>query len=225
MGFLEFSLRLFACPADPKFLGKNLFSGVAWKYWKEYPRFCYATDFIGVIDILAWAPYVLAQFFERGSDWNVFFCMLQVVCILKLDRRLPAFTLLDDVLATGETGRLLVMSGALSVMLWVLFAASLFIIEERQPEMDGAFENMPQALFTTVILIGGEWCRVDFTVPWGQMVGAMLALAGLGIISIPVAVFFDGYSDISETYVETYLANQGMDEEEEPILPVTTEAN
>jgi len=214
----EYFLRLFACPADPKFEGRNEFSGTAWKHWREMPRFCYATDFTGMIDVLAWLPFVAAQFFSQGSDWNVVMCMLQILCVVKLDRRLPAFTLLDDVVASGDTGRLLLCAGALSLMLWVLFAAMLFIIEEKQPEMDGAFENMPQSLFVTIILIGGEWCRIDLTVPWGQIVGALLALVGIGIIGIPVAVFFDGYAEISESYVDKYIA---LAEEEESVLPTT----
>jgi len=219
----EYFLRLFACPADPKFEGLNEFSGVHWKHWRAMPRFCYATDFTGMIDLLAWFPFMVAQFFTQGSTWNVVMCMLQIICVVKLDRRLPAFTLLDDVVASGDTGRLLLCAGALSLMLWVLFAAVLFIIEEKQPEMDGAFENMPESLFVTIILIGGEWCRIDLTVPWGQITGALLALVGIGIIGIPVAVFFDGYAEISEDYVDKYISPE--EDEEKSVLPTLSPIN
>merc|ERR1719453_2755246 len=99
-----------------------MYSGNSWKQWRGYPRFCYATDFTGVVDLLAFLPYVVAHFFVAGSDANVFFAMLQLVCVVKLDRVLPAFTLLDDVVASGETARLLATSAMLSSMLWVLFA-------------------------------------------------------------------------------------------------------
>lgn len=213
---IEYLLRMYSCPSDPKFRGSHAeYTGTTWKEWHDYPYFCYATDFVGIVDLLAWLPFFVSLGFSDGSDASVVLRMMQVLVVLKWDRKLPAFTLLDDVLTSGESGRLLLCTMALSMILWVIFAALLYIIEENRPEQDGSFKNMPSSLFITMILIGGEWCRVDLEVPWGQLVGFVLALVGIGIIGIPVAVFFDGYSEIAEEYVEKYIAPPQDDVEED----------
>lgn len=69
--------------------------------------------------------------------------------------------------------------------------------------------TMPHALFTTVIFIGGEWMSVDLQEPWGEICGAALALIGLGVVGIPISIIFDGYSEISEDFVEKYITGDG----------------
>jgi hypothetical protein len=130
--------------------------------------------------------------------------MLQLAMVLKLDRRVPAFTLLDDVVNTGQTGRLLMCTMLLSVLLWVFFSAALFLLEKDTPEMTGAFSDMGISLFTTMIFIGGEWCRIDLSQPFGELIGALLAFVGIGLIGIPMAAFFDAYSEFSEEYFEGF---------------------
>jgi len=214
---LEYALRLYSCPADPKFRGGDAaeYSGTTWKDWASTPGgfyFCYATDFTGVVDLLAWLPFFLAQGYAVGSDAHLVFLSLQLVCILKFDRLLPAFTLLDDVMASGETGRLLLCTTLLSMIIWVVFAALFFVTEQGRKEMGPSMTTMPHALFTTMIFIGGEWMSVDLQEPWGEVAGAILAVLGLGVVGIPISIIFEGYSEISEKYVEKYITDGGEDD-------------
>lgn len=205
---LEFLLRLYSCPADPKFQGigrsNMMVSGAEWHEWRDYPYVCYLTDFVGFIDLMAFVPFFVAMAFHPGSDEYVAARMLQLIVIIKIDRRLPAFAMLDDVLTTGQTGRLLLCTLLLSVLLWVFFGATLYLIEKDTPEMTGAFADMGISLFTTTIFIGGEWCRIDLNQPWGQLVGALLCFVGIGIIGIPMAAFFDAYSALGEDYFKDF---------------------
>ena len=41
--------------------------------------------------------------------------------------------------------------------------------------------------------------------PTGSLVGAALALVGLGVVGVPISIIFDGYAEISEDYAERYL--------------------
>jgi len=217
---VEYVLRLYSCPVDPKFEGGEAaaFTGNNWKAWTEIPGghyICYATDFTGIVDLASWLPFFIAQPFTAGSQEYLLISSIQILCILKLDRVLPAFTLLDDVINADRetcTGRLLICTAVVSMILWLVFAVLFYVIEDNVAEVGGAFDTMPKSLFTTMILIGGEWCMVDLIEPWGELLGVALALVGLGVVGIPISIIFEGYSDISAEYVEKY-----MTEDEENI--------
>jgi len=205
---LEYLLRLYCCTCDPKFLGQATYSGQDWKNWK-WKRLCYATDFTGIVDVVSWLPFFIAQGYSFNEEGYVVWSCIQVLVILKIDRIVPAFTLLDDVLGGKEHSRMLFCTLVVALIAWILFSSVFYLIEQHESNMKGSFADMPLSLFFTMILLGGEWCRVDLEAPWGQLIGFLLALVGIGIIGIPMAVFFDGYSEIAEDYVDNYLAGDG----------------
>lgn len=103
-----------------------------------------------------------------------------------------------------------------SLTLWVVFASLLWMIEKGRAEMDGSFATVPISLFHTMIFMGGEWDRVDLSQPMGQITGAVLALAGIGIVGLPISIFFEGYSDLTADYLEDFgLYEPESDDEEE----------
>jgi len=203
---ITYIMRLYACPASPKFAGSNSYVGTSWKEWKEWPRTCYVTDYTGMVDLISWLPFMLAHFFATETTPAVVLRMMQILIILKIDRKLPAFALLDDVLLDPRgTGRLLACTAIFSAIMWILFAALFYLIEKDDKSTDGAFSDMPMSLFITMIFLGGEWCIVDLAIPLGEITGVMLAMMGIGVCGIPVAIFFDGYCEIAEDYDEKYL--------------------
>jgi len=69
--------------------------------------------------------------------------------------------------------------------------------------MDGSFDNMPLSLFFTMILMGGEWCRVDLETPFGELVGVCLAIIGVTLAETFVGSFFEAFADLEkESLVE-----------------------
>merc|ERR1711918_54930 len=90
--------------------------------------------------------------------------------------------------------------GMLALILWTLFAALFYIVEEDEPDARGCFDSMPISLFVTMIYLGGEWMMIDLQAPMGELVGVVLVFVGIGVCGIPVAIFFDGYMQIAEEY-------------------------
>merc|ERR1711974_148094 len=144
------------------------------------------------------------MFCNTHSEARVVIGAFQIAIIIKFERILPAFTLLDDVCAKGQTGRMLLCTALMSLTIWVMFGSVLWMIEKGRAEMDGSFATVPISLFHTMIFMGGEWDRVDLSQPWGQMVGTVLAIAGIGIVGIPISIFFDGYSELTQEYLEDF---------------------
>jgi len=201
---IEYLARIYACPENPKFQATRaeIANPSSWYKWRKWPRLCYMTDFMGVIDLLAWLPYFVAQWYPLFSDTHVILASVQILMVIKLDRILPAFTLMDDVVA-GETARMLLCTVVLALVVWIFFAALLHILENHAANMHGSFADMPLSLFFTMILLGGEWCRVDFVVPLGEITGAALAIFGIGIVGLPISILFDAFSELEEKSSES----------------------
>jgi len=209
-------IRLYACPADVKFEGRNEYAGTGWSEWRDWPRLCYATDFVGMVDLLSFVTLYIAVLFPEGSTTCVSLRMLQVLVILKIDRRLPAYSLLDDVLTSERgSGRLLFCSAALALILWTLFAALFYIFEKDVATAGGCFDTMPVSMFVTMIFLGGEWIMIDLEVPFGELVGVVLVFVGIGVCGIPVAIFFDGYMQIAEEYDSKLMASFDQEQAED----------
>lgn len=204
----EYFLRLYICPEDPRFLdtdgtGAAKYTGENWHKWANYPRFCYATDFAGVVDLLSWLPYFVACGTTWDGNANIFLRTLQLVSLMKIDRSLPSFTLLDNVFSREHTGRLLMCTVVLALVIWIMCSAVLYIVEYHNANMHGGFDTMPLSLFYTMIFLGGEWAKADLSEPLGEMVGAFIAILGIGIVGIPISIFFDGYQEVASEYLQS----------------------
>lgn len=116
--------------------------------------------------------------------------------LIKVDRFLPAFTKLDDVVE--KTNRTLACGLVCALIAWILFAALLYFIEDHVTRMHGSFDNMPLSLFFTMILMGGEWCRVDLETPYGEIVGVCLAIIGVSLAETFVGSFFEAFQNLEK---------------------------
>jgi len=99
---------------------------------------------------------------------------------------------------------MLVCTLVLAMIIWILCSSLLYIIEENETNQHGSFRNMPMSLFITMIFMGGEWCRVDLTEGWGELVGVFIAILGIGIVGIPAAIYADNFTEITEQAEEMY---------------------
>ena len=126
---------------------------------------------------------------------------LRLFRVLQLEHYTEAFTLIDDVFrACKET---LVATGLLALIVWVGAAYLFFVFERGNPAVEGAFDNLPNAMYYTAIFLSGEWGQVDFSIP-GKILAMCLVVAGIGLYSIPVGALSDALGDVL-----------GGDEEEE----------
>jgi len=212
---VEWILRIVCAPADPAFLGvydkedncikldgKKLYTKNNWNGMKDTPQLCYVLDFMGFIDMLSFVCFFASMGFDQDTQGRVIFSCLQIMMLMKIDRILPAFTLLDDVVSASNA--LLTCMGVLGVIAWIAFAALFYVTEVDNPNQKGSFANMPLSLFFTTIILDGEWCRTDLSEPWGEIVGVFMAIFGVGLIGIPAGIFFDAFDKISEDALEMF---------------------
>lgn len=144
---------------------------------------------MAIIDLLAILPYWLSMFFALDLR---FLRVARLLRVLKLTRYSGAMNLLFEVLRE-EAKVLGAALFALSIIL-ILTASAAYLAENHaQPE---AFANIPQAMWwaiVTVTTVG--YGDISPITPIGKILGAFLALVGVGMVAIPAGILASGFSN------------------------------
>jgi len=162
-------------------------------------RLSYMLSFLALIDFLAIAPFYIDIFI--GTDFaaaRVLRCF-RMLRILKAETYMKSFSLLVDVFLNNAA--LLQASGYIAFIIWILAASLYYFLEKDNPEMDGAFESVPNALFYTAVFLGGEWARIDFS-PAAKVMSAFLVVIGIAVYSVPVGILAAGFEDVTSDRAE-----------------------
>lgn len=156
------------------------------KPWAARLRF--ALRPIMLIDLFAVLPFYLQWLIP--IDLRVL-RVLRLFRLLKLVRYSPALQTLGRVLAQEYRALL----GALLVMLvLLLFASTLIYFLERdaQPEQFGSIPAAAWWAIATLTTVGyGDVVPVT---PWGQVLGGVVMLLGVGMFALPIAIIATGFS-------------------------------
>ncbi len=151
-------------------------------------RLEYALSALGIIDLLAFLPSMVALFM-RDRHALVLFGMLP---FLKLVRYSPALRSLLAVLhAERRTlfGCIVILTGAV-----LLFASLLFAIEHT--EQPDKFGTIPQAMWWAIVTLGtvGYGDVVPVT-PLGKIVSVFTIVVGFAMIALPVAIISTAFAE------------------------------
>ena len=151
-------------------------------------RLDYALSSLGIIDLLAFLPAVIAL--VAGSRSTL--VLLGVLPFFKLVRYSPAMrSLLSALQAERRTlvGCLVILAGA------VLFFASLLYAIEHDVQPD-KFGTIPQAMWWAIVTLGtvGYGDVVPVT-PLGKLVSVFTIIGGLTMIALPVAIISTAFAD------------------------------
>jgi voltage-gated potassium channel len=150
-------------------------------------RFCYALSFLGLIDLVAAAPYWLAALGVLRTDVAE---VVTLFALCKLARYVPALGLIVIVIK-GEARTLGSAFLALGVLL-VIASGIMFLLEhEAQPQV---FDSIPTALWWGIVTIAsvGYGDIVPVT-SWGRLFGGIVIVLGITTIAVPVGILATGF--------------------------------
>jgi len=113
----------------------------------------YLTSFFGVMDMLSIFPsYVQLGLTAAGYSFDsTIFRIFRLVRIFELEHFLEAFTLLDDAFRSAKDH--LAAAGLLALIIWVGCSALFFIFENGNPEVLGAFANIPDSMCVCCLFV------------------------------------------------------------------------
>ena len=165
-------------------------------------RLKYVLSPIGIVDLLAVAPFWIALF--SGADLR-FLLVFRMVRFLKLARYSPGMrSLLDAIYAERRAlfGCLVIIMGA------TLVAASIMqVVEgEAQPEK---FGTIPDAMWWAIVTLATVgYGDVSPITPFGKVLTGLYILASLIIIALPVGIVATAFS--SEIHRRDFVVTWSM---------------
>jgi hypothetical protein len=204
---LDFFLRLIAAPAS-----------VLYRDHRN-PRLSYICSFHGVVDLFAWLPHSINFFLGlhmvhldlASTSLRLLrntLRALAVVRLLKLDRQQKvgsALPLLQDAV-NANASALYVAAGVLTVM-WVCFAALLFIFERHDGSVDKGekqswrYASVPHALTYTLIHLTGDFPLIKYTLG-ARVTCFFILVAAVEVMSVPAGLLCGTLTELLESQHE-----------------------
>lgn len=208
---IEYIVRLWCAPMDPTLQDAELCGCKVW------PRIAHIFSLFPLIDLVSIVPFYIGLISGNESPISTVLRVLRCLRLMKMDKLTPAFTILDDVFRSKRT--ILISSVFVAFVVIVWYGALYYLIEKNHDSVDNEFNNMPYAMFWTVIFLGGEWAHVDFT--WlGEILSVTLALLGIGLFGIPVGVFSEAFQTVASE--QEKLRREIHEEKKQQALRATT---
>mmetsp|Transcript_14483 Transcript_14483/g.31144 ORF Transcript_14483/g.31144 Transcript_14483/m.31144 type:complete len:305 (+) Transcript_14483:59-973(+) len=178
---IEYALRAWSCTADPQYGSKGPVGG----------RISYLTSFFCLIDLFAILPYWLNVFgIIPEVDMATALRIFRLIRLLKADKYINAFALLDDVLAENAT--LLIATMYYAALMLILCSTALYLTERYNPDNARYFQSIPDSMFATTLMLTGEFPLIDFTVA-GRFVAAFIAVVAVAFFAVPTGVLGSGF--------------------------------
>lgn len=176
---LEYLARLWACVEVPRY---------------AHPirgRLRWMTSPLAILDLVVLLPFFLPGL---GIDLRVTrtLRLFRLLRSLKLVRYSKSLRTLLTVLASKREELLVTLSFALTLLLFAS-SALYFIERDAQPE---AFSSIPAAMWwavTTLTTVG--YGDVYPITPLGRLVGAAIAMVGVGLFALPAGILAAGFTE------------------------------
>lgn len=177
---VEYLLRLWTCTSYPRF-GRPVLG-----------RIRYAFTPMALVDLVAILPFYLPMLL--AVDLRVLRAMrlLRMLRMFKLGRYSESLQTLGRVLR-DKKGELYVTVFVLLIMLVIASSLMYFAEHEAQPE---AFSSIPSAMWWGVVTLTTVGYGDTYPVtPIGKVLGAFIALLGIGMFALPAGILGSGFSE------------------------------
>eukprot|EP00899_Mesostigma_viride_P007563 jgi/Mesvir1/16808/Mv15172-RA.1 len=170
----------------------------------------YVTSFPGLVDIAVVVPFLVrvalsSRPLTHQSPTALAALSVGVLCVLKAERYLLAFSVFDDVIRAN--GPVLAITGFATLVVWVLASSLMYFAERDNPDLDVRqhYRSVPDAMWLTLLNLSGESPLCDYSTA-GRIITALVGLFAVGLFSIPVGVLGAGFEEWVSRQNEEMLA-------------------
>lgn len=183
----------------------------ALRFFAAESRVQFVFSFYSLVDLLAIVPFYVALLDPGGwvDERDGIFRMFRILRLIKLDKWVPSLTLIDDVFRLKRN--MLIVTGIVAGILWIIFGALLYIIETKDTAsvidpmpLQGCSDNCTEsvrytnafaAMPFTMIHLTGDYPIIEYN--WyGRALCMVMVVIGVGVVSIPSGVIADGFVQV-----------------------------
>jgi voltage-gated potassium channel len=177
---IEYLTRLWSCTVDPRY--RHPVTG----------RLKYMITPMALIDLLAILPFYLPMFIQVDLRFLRGLRLIRIFRVLKMGRYTTSLQLFSRVLQKKKEEILITLF--LGVMLLILASSLVYLFEhEAQPDK---FPSIPSSMWwgaVTLTTIG--YGDVFPITPLGKILGATVAVLGIGMFALPTAILGAGFME------------------------------
>lgn len=177
----EYIVRLWSCTASGKY--KHFIKG----------RIKYVLSPLALIDIFAILPFYLPMILPFDLRFIRAIRLFRLFRIFKMGRYSKALRTLTEVIRNKKE-ELFISVFAVFVLLIISSSAMYFVENSKQPE---AFSSIPAAMWwgvATLTTVG--YGDVYPVTPIGKILGAIIALLGIGLFAMPAGILAAGFAEV-----------------------------
>jgi voltage-gated potassium channel len=180
---LEYLLRLWICTLNPKYQGSIL------------GRLRYALTPMALVDLIAILPFYLPAVLPLDLRVVRTLRLFRLFRLLKLARYAESLNTLDDAIRSKKEE--LVISIMMLLILLLLSSSLMYVVEsEAQPDK---FSSIPATMWWSVAtLTTVGYGDVFPTTPLGKLLGAFIAILGIGVFALPTGILATGFAEALE---------------------------
>lgn len=176
---IEYILRLWVAPLSPEYAGR-------------FGRLRYAFSLLALIDLLAILPVFLPMFISADLLFMRFLRVFRLFRLFKLSRYVESLTTLDDVIRHRKEELMVTLA---AILMLLLFASSAMYLVEHEAQPD-KFPSIPAAMWWGVATLTTVGYGDVFPItPLGKLLGACIALLGVGIFALPAGILASGFAE------------------------------
>ena len=175
----EYLLRLWSCTSDPRYAGRLR------------GRLRYATSPMALVDLLAIMPFYL-EFFAVDLRFVRSLRLFRLFRAFKLARYSASMRTLGNVLRSKREELLVTL---FVVLIMLVFASSAMYYAEHDAQPD-KFASIPGSMWWGVATLTTVGYGDVFPItPVGKVLGAMIAVLGVGLFALPTGILASGFAE------------------------------
>ena len=187
---LEYLARFVSVGADARFAccGKKTGGTSGINVW-QWGRIRWMFTFYALVDLASILPFYVNLAVTGGiASTSAFVRTFRLLRLLKSPNAIEFLGVFGKTLT--EHADVLIVTASFTGVLWILSSALMHYFERDNPDvlMSQYYQDIPSAMWITLLNLSGECPLCDFTVG-GKIVTAIIGIFAVGIFGVPVGVF------------------------------------
>lgn len=153
-------------------------------------RLRYICSPLGIIDLLSFAPNMVAWFVPMTPELRTVVNVVRLVRLVKISRYMRGLRTIGRVLEKRKSE----IVASFLVLALLIVVASVVMYEIEHPAQPDKFNNLLSGIYwaVTTITATGYGDLVPIT-PWGRIVGSAIMFLSVALVAIPGGIFSAGF--------------------------------
>jgi len=186
---IEYTLRVYSCLERKRYRKLGSIKG----------RLRFMVTFLGIIDLLAIAPYWVCLTLTKPTAFVAAVRICRLARLFKVEKYTHAITIMLSVVKNNR--EVLLTTLFLGSLIFIVTSTALYYAERDNPS--GHFNSIPATLYICTLMITGQGVPdTSILTLGGQWVVAITCVFSIAVFAVPTAILGWGFESVGERFIE-----------------------